>query len=376
MVNSYGTKKLLKLLWILCLFGALVLTAIYYIWMESLDNTYFQLLATLLLGYVPYTMLEKYVDEKFRPLFLFINVMIVFVLITVFLPYRTYFLVIFLPLLATLFNNRKIFYASCLASLIFHYIINFILKSFESVSTFESVIEITYVLCYYIILDLVIKMSIKQSKTMYVFDKTVKALILAVEAKDDYTRGHSIRVSDYALLIGQEMKNNGFNIDVDTLRISSLIHDIGKINIDHNILTKEGKLTVEEYNHIKLHSQYGADIAKDMEYPDYIIKDVLYHHERYDGKGYPECLTGTNIPINARIIALADTFDALTSNRPYRKAFSVDEAYSIILENMGTQFDPKLKDIFIDVFPELVRYYIENKPTDNQNSTNRVIKTS
>ncbi|RSK26130.1 HD-GYP domain-containing protein [Bacillus sp. HMF5848] len=356
MVNSYGIKAILKLLWLMCLLGAVVMTVIYLFWF-NFDETYFQLLGILLLGYLPFTLGYKHISEKYHMMMLFCNIATVIVLSTMLVPAHTYFIVIFIPLLALLFNEWRIFYVSCITSLVFHYIINYVLNPSMDVNAIQHAFELTLVLLYDVILYLVIRINIKQSTMMYVFDKTVKALILAVEAKDEYTRGHSIRVSEYSLLIGEIVKDNGYDVDLNTLRISSLIHDIGKINIDNRILTKKGKLTLDEYEHIKMHSQLGADIVRDMEYPDTIIADVLHHHERYDGNGYPSGLQDDEIPIHAKIIALADTFDALTSDRPYRSAFTVEEAKKIILDNMRTQFDPVLEDVFISVYPKLVKHY-------------------
>jgi HD-GYP domain-containing protein (c-di-GMP phosphodiesterase class II) len=136
------------------------------------------------------------------------------------------------------------------------------------------------------------------------------------------------------------------------LKKSALLHDIGKIGVPDNVLLKDGRLTDEEYNLIKKHPEIGANIIKQVqgfsELPP-LIEGILYHHERYDGKGYPEGLSGENIPLFGRIIAVADAYDAMTSNRPYRNGMLPEKALSIINEGKGTQWDPTFAEIFVNL---------------------------
>ncbi|MFA6692517.1 MAG: HD domain-containing phosphohydrolase, partial [Acholeplasmataceae bacterium] len=136
------------------------------------------------------------------------------------------------------------------------------------------------------------------------------------------------------------------------LKAISVLHDIGKIAIDDQILNKPGKLNNEEWENIKRHPEIGYRILSSS--PEYIqiAEDILYHHERYDGKGYPRGLKGEEIPIRARIITIADSFDAMISDRPYRKALSKQEALNEIKKCAGTQFDPKIAELFIELFQE------------------------
>ena len=165
---------------------------------------------------------------------------------------------------------------------------------------------------------------------------TIGILRQTVEAKDPYTRGHSDRVSEYSVLIGKKL-----GLDENTLhilKIGGLFHDIGKFGIPDSILLKESKLNDEEYSQIKNHPMIGV-----------IIPIVKYHHERFDGRGYPSQLSGTDIPYVARIAAVADTFDAMTSKRSYRNALPIDVVRAEIEKCSGTQFDPDIAKVFLDI---------------------------
>ncbi len=176
---------------------------------------------------------------------------------------------------------------------------------------------------------------------------SIQVLRYTVEAKDTYTRGHSDRVSEYSVLIGEKL---GLSEDeLKTLRIGGLFHDIGKIGIPDSILQKEAKLTDDEYSQIKNHPSIGAHILQDATIFKDIIPIVKYHHEKYDGTGYPYRLKGEDIPYIARIAAVADTFDAMTSKRSYRDALSLDYVKSEFERFSGTQFDPKIAKVFLDI---------------------------
>ena len=176
---------------------------------------------------------------------------------------------------------------------------------------------------------------------------TVGIVRYTVEAKDPYTRGHSDRVSAYSVLIGQAMELD--DATIHTLKIGGLFHDIGKIGVPDNILTKNGKLTDVEYAEIKKHPDIGAHILGDAAIFKDIIPIVLHHHERFDGKGYPSQLSGEDIPLIARIAAVADTFDAMTSRRPYRDALPLDNVIAEIERCSGTQFDPNVANAFLGI---------------------------
>ena len=177
--------------------------------------------------------------------------------------------------------------------------------------------------------------------------ESIQTLRYTVEAKDTYTRGHSDRVSEFAVLIGQKMGLS--EAELKTLKIGGLFHDIGKIGIPDSILLKETKLSDDEYSEIKHHPSIGAHILSNATIFADIIPIVKYHHERYDGRGYPENLVGENIPLLARITSVADAFDAMSSRRTYRNNLEIEVIKEEIRKNRGTQFDPKAADIFLDI---------------------------
>ena len=177
--------------------------------------------------------------------------------------------------------------------------------------------------------------------------ESVQTLRYTVEAKDLYTRGHSDRVSEYSVLIGKKVGLPEEELKI--LKIGGLFHDIGKIGIPDSILQKNAKLTDDEYSEIKNHPSIGAHILGAASIFQDIIPIVKHHHERFDGKGYPSGLKGEEIPYMARIAAIADTFDAMTSKRSYRNALEINTVIEEIERCKGTQFDPKLADVFLDI---------------------------
>ncbi|MDR2943021.1 MAG: HD-GYP domain-containing protein [Treponema sp.] len=185
--------------------------------------------------------------------------------------------------------------------------------------------------------------------------ETIMAFSEALEARDQYTAGHSRRVMEYSKSIGQRMKLD--KEDIEDLKRSALLHDIGKIGIPDMVLQKQTKLTDEEYSVIKSHSERGASILKHIKSFKHLVPAVYHHHEQFDGNGYPKGVKGKEIPLHARIIAVADTFDAMTSNRAYRKALSLRTALSELERNRGIQFDPDVANIFIEILNETPYYF-------------------
>lgn len=194
-------------------------------------------------------------------------------------------------------------------------------------------------------LNIDLKHSITSLEENY-FD-TIKGLMLAVDAKDHYTAGHSIRVTDMSVALAKGLKLS--SAEIDTIEKAALFHDIGKIGIAGEILLKPGKLTEEEYEEIKNHPLYGAKIISAIKFLKPTVEILKHHHERYDGSGYPNGLKGKNINIGSRIIAVADTFDAITTTRPHRFARSPKEALKEIDRCSGTQFDAEVVKAFIKV---------------------------
>ncbi len=176
---------------------------------------------------------------------------------------------------------------------------------------------------------------------------SIETLRYTVEAKDPYTKGHSDRVSEYSVLLGKHLGLP--EEDLKTLKVGGLFHDIGKIGIPDSILLKESKLTDDEYSQIKNHPSIGAHILCNAEAFKDIIPIVKHHHEKFDGTGYPSKLKGNDIPYFARIAAIADTFDAMTSKRTYRDSLPIDVVKAEFERCSGTQFDPELAKVFLDI---------------------------
>ncbi|NIM18879.1 MAG: HD domain-containing protein [Candidatus Latescibacteria bacterium] len=173
---------------------------------------------------------------------------------------------------------------------------------------------------------------------------TVAALTSAIDANDPFTHGHSYRVSRYALRIGRAMGLS--SKDLEILEYGALLHDIGKIAIQHDILLKVGKLTEEDRRTLEQHPSIGADIVENLKFLKGAAVLVRYHHEQPDGKGYPEGLKGEEIPVGARILLVADAFDAMTSDRPYRKGLSLDQVADQFEQYKDIQFDAEIVDLF------------------------------
>lgn len=177
------------------------------------------------------------------------------------------------------------------------------------------------------------------------YEATILALMAAIDAKDHYTFSHSHHVAYYATTLAKIM---GYNSDViEIIRQSALLHDIGKISIPEHILNKKGVLTQDEYSEMKNHVEASVEIIRHLPSLDYVMPAVIGHHERYDGTGYPRRIKGENIPLFARILCIADSFDAMTSKRCYKEKMSVERALEILIEEAGKQFDPNLVTIFV-----------------------------
>ncbi len=182
------------------------------------------------------------------------------------------------------------------------------------------------------------------------FIGSLKALTSSIDAKDKYTHGHSERVAFISRWIAERLcdKEPLDEEQIHRIYLAGLLHDIGKIGIDESVLRKAGKLTEQELGCIKKHPSIGAGILREIKQMRDIVPGVLYHHERVDGKGYPDGLTGEQIPLTGKIVGLADSFDAMTSKRTYRDAMTVEQALDEIEKGLGTQFDEKLGRLFLD----------------------------
>jgi putative two-component system response regulator len=172
----------------------------------------------------------------------------------------------------------------------------------------------------------------------------IESLVAALEAKDRYTAGHSRRVAEFAVAIGTELGLG--EDDIEDLRWGGLLHDVGKIAVDQLVQNKPGRLTTAEYEHIMIHAHVGAGIVRAV-VNERVVDMIEHHHDHYDGRGLHQQLAGTDIPLAARLLAVADAYDAMTSERPYRKARSAEEAAAEIRRCIGTQFDPVVSTAFL-----------------------------
>lgn len=179
------------------------------------------------------------------------------------------------------------------------------------------------------------------------FTQTVETLMNAMEARDKYTQGHSHRVAEIACVLAKQLDYNQFK--VEKLRIAAMLHDVGKIGVSDNILNKPGKLTDEEFITIKSHPTIGEGIIKDIKKLQYILPMVKHHHERYDGKGYPDGKGGSELHLDVYIIQLADTIDAMATDRPYRKGLPKEIIIEEISKYAGTQFHPKVAEAYLEI---------------------------
>lgn len=184
---------------------------------------------------------------------------------------------------------------------------------------------------------------------------TITSLVSAIDAKSPWTKGHSERVTNFALEIAKEMGLK--DEDLEHLKLCGLLHDIGKIGIYDGVLDKPGKLTDEEFELVKKHPVMSMEILNPIKQLSTIIPGILHHHERYDGKGYPEGISGNDIPLCARILCVADSFDAMTAERPYKSPRGIEDAKLELKRCSGTQFDPKVVEAFLKA---LEREYAPN----------------
>ncbi|MBT2641262.1 HD domain-containing protein [Bacillus sp. ISL-41] len=198
--------------------------------------------------------------------------------------------------------------------------------------------------------------NIRDQQNQMMFESFLESLSAALDARDPYTAGHSGRVAAYSLLIGEKYGLSEHELSL--LKKSAILHDIGKIGISDKILQKDSKLTDEEFAEIKKHPVVGANIVRQVQgftEMEVVIEGIMYHHERYDGRGYPTGISGTAIPLFGRIISVADAFDAMTSNRPYRNGMAFERALKIIEDGMGSQWDPVFAGIFVELMRKTVK---------------------
>jgi putative nucleotidyltransferase with HDIG domain len=191
---------------------------------------------------------------------------------------------------------------------------------------------------------------VAQLNQMYM--STIETLAMAVDAKDQTTHGHIRRVQTHAVELATALGVKDASL-IRAIEAAALLHDIGKLGVPEHILNKPGRLTEAEFEQMKLHATIGADILSAIEFPDPVVPIVRHHHENWDGTGYPDRLIGSNIPIGARILSVVDCFDALTSDRPYRRRLTDQQALDILKDRRGSMYDPWVVDAFCSAYPEM-----------------------
>ncbi|MBP5530162.1 MAG: HD-GYP domain-containing protein [Lachnospiraceae bacterium] len=222
---------------------------------------------------------------------------------------------------------------------------------------FSVVIVFLFIWAFYVIIKnmMATNEAIKakdEIKTLSV--EVMEALAHTIDAKDEYTKGHSVRVAKYSRMLAERLGLS--DEDCESVYYMALLHDIGKIGVPNEIINGKSKMTDEEYAVMKTHPVVGSDILSEIKSRPDLMIGARWHHERYDGKGYPDGKAGDDIPYFARIISVADSYDAMTSNRSYRKYLPQDVVRSEIEKNCGTQFDPNIAKCMISVIDEDVNY--------------------
>lgn len=196
------------------------------------------------------------------------------------------------------------------------------------------------------LLGMAAQIEVLKEEKKKISEQAARTILKALDAKDNYTFGHSMRVAYFSLVTGNELGLS--REEMYELELSAIFHDIGKIGTPDAVLNKPSRLNEEEFQIMKKHPENSYEILKDYPMFEKIAANARLHHERFDGKGYPLGLKGENIPLAARIILIADTFDAMTSTRPYRKGLPYEVAFEELTQFSGTQFDPKVVKVFIE----------------------------
>ena len=256
-------------------------------------------------------------------------------------------------LFSPIFVTKKFTYYVSFGLIIKYIIVGIVIQ--DPVVMFPIIIMLVCSFIAFILLNRILN-YIKALKNSYdeQLEGIVKGVIATLELKDPYTRGHSERVAAYAMKMA-EATEKFKPTELNYFYYACLLHDIGKVSIPDSILTKPGMLTDEEFDIIKTHPVVGAEAIRDVEGIADNIDVISHHHERWDGKGYPDGLAGEDIPFLARVTAVADAFDAMTSSRSYRPALQFEVAYQRIIDGQGSQFDPQLIELFENIYPEWVQ---------------------
>jgi len=206
---------------------------------------------------------------------------------------------------------------------------------------------------------MVLNLNRSEKELLAAYDKTIEGWSKALELRDRETQGHTMRVTELTVEVARMM--NVDEKEISNIRRGAMLHDIGKIGIPDSILLKNGPLSDHEWETMRKHPRYAREMIKQIKFLHPAMDIPSFHHEKWDGSGYPYGLSGRDIPLSARIFAVVDVWDAITSDRPYHKAASLQEAYKRILKDAGTHFDPEVVDAFIST---LKQKYARRQPSD------------
>ena len=270
--------------------------------------------------------------------------------------------------------TRQYLFTVSIVFLLLLFMFIYMFSTFDHVSV--KIVASIFFLCVVFFIVLFVRKSIKYQRMEYESRERldqlnmniIRALSYTIDAKDRYTSGHSQRVADYSLAIAKRMGKS--EADQKIIYYAGLLHDVGKIRVSEEVINKPAKLTEEEFNQIRIHPVSGYHILKDIHEDIRIAYGAKYHHERYDGKGYPNALEGENIPEIARIIGVADAYDAMASNRSYRDALPQEIVRSEIEKGKGKQFDARIADIMLQMIDEDTNY---NMCQSDKNSKNILV---
>lgn len=270
--------------------------------------------------------------------------------------------------------TRQYLFTVSIVFLLLLFMFIYMFSTFDHVSV--KIVASIFFLCVVFFIVLFVRKSIKYQRMEYesrerldqLNTNIIRALSYTIDAKDRYTSGHSQRVADYSLAIAKRMGKS--EADQKIIYYAGLLHDVGKIRVSEEVINKSAKLTEEEFNQIRIHPVSGYHILKDIHEDIRIAYAAKYHHERYDGKGYPNALEGENIPEIARIIGVADAYDAMASNRSYRDALPQEIVRSEIEKGKGKQFDARIADIMLQMIDEDTNY---NMCQSDKNSKNILV---
>jgi putative nucleotidyltransferase with HDIG domain len=335
----------------LFIIGSAVIQAFHHYFIQPMEFFY-PFILLFLIGFLPALIMDYLNKEWTKIVFVLCAIYIVsvsYIFVDYQIVHSAYF---FLPVSALLLNNRNLYYLSSIGGFL-----SYLILSRDASADYFAFISIYIIFC--LLLYMAQTIVYKTVAEKEAIQQAVKAFSLAVEAKDVYTQGHSKRVALYSMIL---VKHGAYkDIDTEELELTALIHDIGKISTPDAVLMKNGKLTQEEYEIMKQHPIDGMELAKSFGYSERVLRGILHHHERFDGLGYPHKLEGKDIPFYSRILAIADSFDAMTSSRAYRKAMAPWDAKKEIENQSGKMYDPAIVRVFNRAYYDMLLICEENE---------------